>query len=54
MYILRVKFKSGIVRRYAYGDEAVALHKMREWLEFPYVELVTMQAVEQAFKAVQV
>jgi len=45
MYVLRVKFKSGIIRRYAYGSEKVALNRMHEWLEFPYVDWVTVRAV---------
>lgn len=54
MYVLRVKFKSGMVRRYAYGSKEVALSRMREWLDFTYVERVTVQAVSRALEAVQI
>jgi hypothetical protein len=45
MYILRVLFTSGAVKRYAYGNEDEAIWKMRKWIDLPCVEQVDMEEV---------
>lgn len=52
MYILRVEAQDG-TKRYAYGNEATALRRMRYWAKQSSVNSVTILTAEQCLQAAE-